>query len=196
VAPDIAVIKGVSLRPLTSWRVQTTGPAPHVVLEILSAETWKKDLEEKPDIYARLGVQEYFAYDPTPSPLASATRNRLFGWRRDPLLERMTALVPNEDGSFWSEELASFLVPDEQLLRLFDRHRQLRLTEAEAQAAARRAEARARQAEAEARQAAERRAEARAQQVEAEAAARQAAERRAEALAEKLRSLGVNPDQL
>src|SRR5947209_17285531 len=33
VAPDIAVIKGVALRPeLTSWRVQTTGPAPHVVL--------------------------------------------------------------------------------------------------------------------------------------------------------------------
>jgi Uma2 family endonuclease len=161
VAPDIAVIKGVALRPLTSWRIGTTGPAPHVVLEILSPETWKKDLEEKPALYARLGVQEYFAYDPTPSPLASATRKRLFGWRRDPLLERMAALVPNDDGFLWSEELASFLVPDEQLLRLFDRHRQRRLTEAEAQAIA-----------------------------------RQAAERRAEALAEKLRSLGVNPDQL
>ena len=189
VAPDIAIIKGVDLGPLTSWRIGTTGPAPQVVLEILSAETWKKDLQEKPDLYARLGVQEYFAYDPTPSPLASATRERLFGWRADALSGRMTALVPNDDGSLWSEELASFLVPDEQLLRLFDRHRQRCLTEAEAEAAARRAEARARQA-------AERRAEARAQQVEAEAAARQAAERRAEALAEKLRSLGVNPDQL
>src|SRR2546423_14915015 len=89
VAPDIAVIKGVALRPLTSWRVQTTGPAPHVVLEILSAETWKKDLEEKPGIYAQLGVQEYFAYDPNPSPLAEATLQRLFGWRRDPLLPGM-----------------------------------------------------------------------------------------------------------
>ncbi len=139
VAPDIAVIKGVALRPLTSWRIGTTGPAPHVVLEILSPETWKKDLEEKPALYARLGVQEYFAYDPTPSPLASATRKRLFGWRRDPLLERMAALLPNADGFLWSEELASFLVPDEQLLRLFDRHRQRRLTEAEAQAIARQA---------------------------------------------------------
>ncbi|HZT99969.1 MAG TPA: Uma2 family endonuclease, partial [Ktedonobacteraceae bacterium] len=119
VAPDIAVIKGVALRPLTSWRIGTTGPAPHVVLEILSPETWKKDLEEKPALYAHLGVQEYFAYDPTPSPLASATRKRLFGWRRDPLLERMAALVPNDDGFLWSEELASFLVPDEQLRRLF-----------------------------------------------------------------------------
>jgi Uma2 family endonuclease len=188
VAPDIAVIKGVVLGPLTSWRVQSTGPAPHVVFEILSTETWKKDLEEKPSIYARLGVQEYFAYDPTPAPLVQTTRHRLFGWRADPLLPAMTALVPNEDGTLWSEQLASFLVPDRQLLRLFDHQRRLRLTEAEAEAAARRAEARARRA-------AERRAEAQAQQVEAEAAARRAAERRAEALAEKLRSLGVDPDQ-
>jgi hypothetical protein len=66
----------------------------------------------------------------------------------------MTPLRPNKDGSLWSEELASFLVPDGQLLRLTDRNRQLRLTEAEA----------------------------RAQQVKV--------------LAEKLRSLGVDPDQL
>jgi Uma2 family endonuclease len=133
VAPDIAVIKGVALDPeLKSWRVQSTGPAPHVVFEILSAETWKKDLQEKPDLYARLGVQEYFAYDPNPSPLAAATTKRLFGWRRNLLTGRMTALVPNKDGYLWSEELTSFLVPDGQLLRLADRNRQLRLTEAEA----------------------------------------------------------------
>jgi Uma2 family endonuclease len=168
VAPDLAVIKGVAVRPeLTSWRVQSTGPAPHVVFEILSADTWKKDLQEKPDLYAQLGVHEYFAYDPNPSPLAQATRHRLFGWRADPLLPHMTALVPNDDGSLWSEQLASFLLADGQLLRLFDRQRRLRLTEAEAQAHAR----------------------------WAEAAARQAAERRAEALAEKLRSLGIDPDQ-
>jgi Uma2 family endonuclease len=209
VAPDLAVIKGVALRPLSSWRIGTTGPAPHVVLEILSPETWKKDLEEKPDLYARLGVHEYFAYDPTPAPLAPTTQQRLFGWRRDPLLPRMRALVPNEDGSLWSEELASFLLADGQLLRLADADHHLRLTEAEAraqqveiEAAARRTEARARWEEAAARQAAERRAQAQAQQVEAEAAARraeaaarQAAERRAQALAEKLRSLGVDPDQ-
>ena len=73
VAPDIAVIKGVPLRPLNSWRVGQTGPAPHVVFEVLSGETWKKDLEEKPNAYARMGVQEYFAYDPNLSPLAAAT---------------------------------------------------------------------------------------------------------------------------
>jgi Uma2 family endonuclease len=174
VAPDIAVIKGVALRPFTSWRIGTTGPPPQVVFEILSAETCKKDLEEKPDLYGRLGVQEYFAYDPTPSPLA-AMRERLFGWRRDRLSGRMLALLPNEEGSLWSRELDSFLVPDKEMLRLADRNRQLRLTEAEA---------RVQQVEAEARAKWE------------EARARQAAERRAEALAEKLRSLGIDPDQL
>src|SRR5947209_854196 len=74
VAPDIAVIKGGALRPeLTSWHVDQTGPAPQVVLEILSRETWKKDLEEKPLAYARMGVHEYFAYDPNPAPLTEAT---------------------------------------------------------------------------------------------------------------------------
>jgi hypothetical protein len=175
VAPDLAIIKGVTLGPLTSWRVETTGPAPQVVLEILSPETWKKDLEEKPDLYARLRVQEYFAYDPTPSPLAATTQERLFGWRRDPLSGRMLALLPNEDGSLWSRELDSFLVPDKQMLRLSESNRQLRLTEAEAQAQQVEVEAAARRAEAE---------------------ARQAAERRAEVLAEKLRSLGIDPDQL
>ena len=44
-APDIAVIKGVDYRDdIRSWRVGKTGPAPHVVFEIASEETWKKDL--------------------------------------------------------------------------------------------------------------------------------------------------------
>lgn len=182
VAPDIAVIKGVASRPLTSWRIGTTGPAPHVVLEILSAETWNKDIQEKPGMYAELGVQEYFAYDPTPSPLASATRARLFGWRLDPLLGRMLALRPNEDGSLWSRQLNSFLLADEGMLRLYDVNYQLRLTEAEAQAQARWAAERQARMEAEARYIAEQRA-----QAEAE---------RANALLEKLRSRGIDPDKL
>jgi Uma2 family endonuclease len=126
VAPDLAIIKGVPWRPLNCWRIGTTGPAPQVVFEILSDETWQKDLEEKPDLYGRLGVQEYFAYDPTPFPLAPATRERLFGWRHDPLLHRMASLVPNADGSLWSQGLGSFLVPDERMLRLTEAHAEAR----------------------------------------------------------------------
>jgi hypothetical protein len=49
----------------------------------------------------------------------------------------MTALVPNDDGSLWSEQLASFLLADKQLLRLADAAHHLRLTGEEAQAQAR-----------------------------------------------------------
>ncbi len=147
-----------------------------------NAATWTKDFQEKPDLYGHLGVQEYFAYDPNPVPLASATRARLFGWRLDPLLGRMLALRPHEDGSLWSRELESFLLADGGMLRLYDRNLQLRLTEAEAQAQARWAAEEQARMEMEARWAAEQRA-----QAEAE---------RANALLEKLRSLGIDPDKL
>jgi Uma2 family endonuclease len=82
-APDIAVIKGSPRQPVSSWRVGITGPAPQIVFEILSAETWKKDVQEKPLAYAHLGVHEYFAYDPNLIPLAEPTAQRLFGWQLD-----------------------------------------------------------------------------------------------------------------
>src|SRR5438105_11249757 len=79
--PDVAVIKGVKYQDRQSWRVGHTGPAPQVVFEIASPKTWAKDLEEKPRRYARMGVQEYFAYDPNERPLLKERPQRLFGWR-------------------------------------------------------------------------------------------------------------------
>ncbi len=78
-APDIAVIKGAEHRPVRSWRVGKTGPAPQVVFEIASEETWQKDLQEKPLKYGLMGVKEYFAYDPNEVPLVRETPRRLFG---------------------------------------------------------------------------------------------------------------------
>jgi Uma2 family endonuclease len=173
-APDIAVVKGAAFQDVRSWRVGKTGPAPQGVLEIVSAETWKKDLFEKPIKYAQMGVQEYFAYDPHVPPLAKATARRLFGWRLDET-QVMRELLLEPGGRLWSIQLDSFLIPDGKYLRLYDRYGQLRLTEAEA--AARQAEVEARRAEAAVRQA----------EIEA---------RRVRALAEKLRSLGIDPDQL
>jgi hypothetical protein len=86
----------------------------------------------------------------------------------------MTVLRLRPDGSLWSQELNSFLLPHKDLLRLYDCQWQLRLTQAEAEAAAR--------------QTAER-------QARIEAEARQAAERQAQALAEKLRSLSIDPNR-
>src|SRR6266566_3331931 len=181
-APDIAVIKGVTFRRTRSWRVGKSGPAPQVVFEIASKETWQKDLQEKPSSYAQMGVQEYFAYDPNDPPLRRKPASRLRGWRLDPLTHQMQEMSLRPDGTLWSMHLESFLVPDGPYLRLTDPYGQRRLTKAEAEADARRAHAETQRAEAEAaaRQAEARRAE--------------AAERRAEALAERLRSLGIDPD--
>ncbi len=182
-APDIAVIKGVVYQPTTrSWRVGKSGPAPQVVFEIASDETWKKDLTEKPAKYAHMGVQEYFAYDPHEFPLPLSQNRRLFGWRLDQNRQVMVEMSPRPDGSLWSPNLDSWLVPDEALVRLYDHDGQLRLTRVES--ADQRANMAVQQAEAEARQR------------RAEAQRARAAIQQAQALAEKLRSLGIDPDQL
>jgi len=161
-APDVAVIKGVAYQLLTrSWRVGKSGPAPQVVFEIASEETWKKDLAEKPAKYARMGVQEYFAYDPHEFPLPPSNNRRLFGWRLDQDRQTMKEMSIGPNGSLWSPSLESWLVPDGTMLRLYDRNGQMGLTYGEAEAQQKLAEA-----------------------------------RRAEALAEKLRSLGIDPDQI
>ena len=168
VAPDVAVIKGVPHRRIRSWRVGRSGPAPQVVFEIASEETWKKDLLDKPVKYARMGAQEYFAYDPHDAPLPLSSKRRLFGWQLDQDGQAIQEMPSGPNGSLWSPSLESWLVPDGATLRLYDRNGLMRLTCGEAEA---------------------RRADVAVQQAEMEA-------RRAQALAEKLRSLGIDPDQI
>lgn len=140
-APDIAVIQGVDIQEVTSWYVGKTGPAPQVIFEIGSAGTWKTDLDEKPQQYAQMGVQEYFAYDPNKRPLRRGAPSRLFGWQLDRASNEMREMPLHPDGSLWSIQLNSRLVPDGQYLRLYDQFGNLRLTRAEA--AERRADAEA-----------------------------------------------------
>jgi Uma2 family endonuclease len=153
-APDVAIIKGVAYRQVRSWRVGVYGPAPQVVFEIASEETWKRDLEEKPDRYAMMGVQEYFAYDPNIPPIRRSDPSRLIGWQLDKDSGVVQKMLPGPGGRLWSRHLDSLLVPDGPYLRLYDRHGNLRLTKGEAEA------------------------------------------EKARIFAEKLRSLGVDPEQL
>lgn len=168
VAPDIAVIKGVEREEGLSWTVGPNHPAPHVVFEIASAETWKIDLEAKPEKYGTMGVEEYYVYDPNLISLWHDPSRRLLGWRLDQSRKVMMPMPPDVQGRLWSTHLNSWLVPDGKRLRLYDRDGHLRLTREEAQ---------------------ERRADAEAMRAQAEA-------QRARVLAEKLRSLGINPDEL
>ncbi len=66
VAPDVFVVFGVEARPRSSYLLWKEGKAPDFVLEVASDSTWQEDAHRKRDLYARLGVAEYWRFDPTP----------------------------------------------------------------------------------------------------------------------------------
>jgi Uma2 family endonuclease/DNA-binding CsgD family transcriptional regulator len=66
VSPDVFVVFGVSKRKRRSYQVwKEENKVPAFILEITSKTTRSEDETTKPELYARLGVQEYFQYDPT-----------------------------------------------------------------------------------------------------------------------------------
>jgi Uma2 family endonuclease len=68
VSPDVMVCEPTELAAgwLRSYRVGTNGPAPLLVVEVLSRRSaQQQDLTNKPWIYATLGVSEYLQLDPT-----------------------------------------------------------------------------------------------------------------------------------
>lgn len=66
VAPDVFVVFGATDKHLRdSWIVWREGRAPDFVMGVASPSTWRRDAEEKRDIYAGMGVTEYWRFDPT-----------------------------------------------------------------------------------------------------------------------------------
>ena len=66
VSPDVYVVFGVRKRKRPSYKVwEEGGITPDFVLEITSETTQEKDQKLKPAIYRKLGVKEYFQYDPS-----------------------------------------------------------------------------------------------------------------------------------
>ena len=64
VVPDAFVVKGVSPKRRRTYKIWLEGKAPDVVIETTSRKTRRKDTVDKPDLYAKLGVKEYFLFDP------------------------------------------------------------------------------------------------------------------------------------
>ena len=66
IAPDVMVVFDVEDYPRDSYIVwREDGRTPDFVMEIASRGTYTRDLTEKRHIYAALGVNEYWRYDPT-----------------------------------------------------------------------------------------------------------------------------------
>ncbi|NLX99454.1 MAG: Uma2 family endonuclease [Rhodopirellula sp.] len=64
VVPDAFVVKGVSPKRRRTYKIWLEGKAPDVVIETTSRKTRRKDTVDKPALYAKLGVKEYFLFDP------------------------------------------------------------------------------------------------------------------------------------
>lgn len=190
-APDVFVVFGAPKHNRRSYRLWQEPKAPDFILEITSHSTWRKDVEDNPPLYARLGVQEYFQYDPTRDYLVPSLQGQtLVGQQYQPL-----PVHTRTDGTLVlrSAVLGLELHLRDGALRFFDPatghylfdYQESQAARQQAEAAQRQAEAAQRQAEQQAEQVRQA-AEARVQQ---EVQARQAAETRLAALEERLRTL-------
>ena len=177
-APDVFVVFGVPRRKRRVYKLWEEKKPPSVVIEVTSRGTWLEDEGKKKALYARLGVTEYFLYD----PLAEYLEPPLHG-----LQLRGGAYVPMRRGaeeSLKSAALGMRLVLEGGRLRLFDlatgepmlRPKEMEAARQSAEAARQSAEARATKEEARAtkEEAARRVADTRADAAEARARAAEA----------------------
>ncbi|MGA1283770.1 MAG: Uma2 family endonuclease [Prochlorothrix sp.] len=64
VAPDVMVIFNVEPGGRDHYKIWEEGAAPSVVFEMTSSSTQATDIGFKKQLYAQLGVQEYWLFDP------------------------------------------------------------------------------------------------------------------------------------
>ena len=197
VAPDIFVVRGVSKEKRKTYRLWHERKAPCFVLEVTSETTRDEDLDTKRGRYVRLGVEEYFLFD----PLGEYLQPRFRGLRL--VKGEYQPIRPESDGSLVSRTIGVVFTPQGASLRMVDTKtgRQL-LSYAEWKARSQAAEARAAQAEeraaeeSAAREAAEARATQAEERVAEESAARRAAEARAAEAEARTRALADELERL
>ena len=181
VAPDVFVVFGVEDRVRERYLVWKEGKGPDFVLEVASKSTWREDLGPKREIYARLGVKEYWQYDPRGKYFTPVLQGlRLAG---NAYLRQLAVTSPDGALTLTSETLGLELRAQNGEIRFRDPATgQVLLSHSEANAARRK--------EAAALRAAESRAEREAALRQEEVAARRAAEARIAELEALLRGQG------
>lgn len=148
VVPDTFVAKGLEQRERRTFKTWVERKVPDVVIETTSRKTRRKDLIEKPVLYAKLGVKEYFLFDPDSEYLDPP----LQGYRA--ALDGFEPMISDENEGLVSHELGLRLIAEDGLIQFYRldtggrllTHAESREDEAEAREAA---EARAEAAEAE-----------------------------------------------
>ena len=118
VAPDVFVVFGAENRPRHSYLLWQEPKGPDFVLEVTSASTQDKDQGPKRETYRRLGVREYWQYDPTGDYLRPPLQGlELIGGRYQRLPAEKLA-----DGTLRleSEVLGLEVRQEEERLRFYD----------------------------------------------------------------------------
>jgi Uma2 family endonuclease len=133
-AADAMVIKDCDTRRRRVFKIWEEGRVPNAVFELVSRGTKREDLVFKPGLYERLGVGEYFLYD----PLGEEIRPQLQGHRLGPA--GYEPIHPDSTGRLHSHELGLWLRVEDGDLVMYDAvTRERVLTDAEAEHAARQA---------------------------------------------------------
>src|SRR5436305_1051358 len=175
VAPDVFLVRGVDKHERRTYKVWEEGRAPSLICEVTSKSTRDEDVVTKKGVYERLGVEEYFLFD----PLGEYLKPRLQGYRL--ASGRYQGMVPQQ-GALLSQTAGVWLVPEGNRLRLRDAATDEPLPWAEE-------EGHRADQERLAREAAEREAEQQARRADEERRLREAAEQRNRALEEELARL-------
>ena len=107
IAPDYYRSRGVNvalIRDDTGYNLWEIGKPPEFALEVASRSTFRRDLYEKPDIYAAIEVAELWMFDPTGGELYGQA---LMGFTLSDGEYAPVEVVENEHGlpSGYSEEL-------------------------------------------------------------------------------------------
>ena len=114
-APDIMIIKNVAhAEERRSYKLWVEGRVPSVIFEVTSEETSQDDAVVKLELYAQLGVMEYYMFD----PLAEYFDPPLRGYRLEG--DRYEPIATEQDGSFLSRELGLKLLAMGFRVRVLD----------------------------------------------------------------------------
>ena len=113
VSPDLMFIRGVEKKLRRTYKLWEEGVTPQVVFEISSRQTWGDDLQKKWILYARLGVQEYYIFDPEYDYLDQP----LLAYR---LKNGELQPVKLKKGRVFSKALGLEIMDTGETLRLFD----------------------------------------------------------------------------
>ena len=122
VAPDLYLAFGVdaeAIRPRRLYLPWEVGKPPDWALEVASDSTRRQDVERKPGIYARIGVPEYWRFDPSGGRYYGAP---LYGGRLADGEYQAIELTTEPDGVLkgYSEVLELSLCWDDGWPRFYD----------------------------------------------------------------------------